>query len=102
MIALLLRLKFFWGLRRYAMRVARLFLDRRVSPGLKLFAVLGGLVAVSPLDLLGDIPILGALDDVALLALIAALFVRFCPRDAVAEHFGAKPVGLKNVTPHAT
>jgi uncharacterized membrane protein YkvA (DUF1232 family) len=102
MIALFLRLKFFWGVRQYAMRVARLFLDRRVSPGLKVLAALGALVAVSPIDLLGDIPVLGAFDDVALLALIAALFVRFCPRDAVAEHFGATAGALKNVTPRAT
>ncbi|HXW52293.1 MAG TPA: hypothetical protein VEJ41_09910 [Candidatus Acidoferrales bacterium] len=99
MLALLLRLKFFWGLRGYAMRLGRLFIDRRVSPTLKVFAGLAALVAVSPLDLLGDVPILGAIDDVALLALIAALFVRFCPRDAVAEHFGPVPT-LKNVTPH--
>lgn len=99
MIVLFLRLKFFWGIRRYAMRVVRLFLDRRVSPGLKVLAALGALVAISPIDLLSDIPVLGAVDDVALLALIAALFVRFCPRDAVAEHFGSAAHTLKNVTP---
>ncbi len=98
MIAFFLRLKFWWSLRTYGMRVVRLFMDRRVSPALKAVTALGALVAISPIDLLSDVPILGLVDDAGLLALIAALFVFFCPRDVVAEHFGSARQ-LKNVSP---
>jgi uncharacterized membrane protein YkvA (DUF1232 family) len=102
-MAFLWKLKLWWAVRRYAARVVRLFFDRRVSPGLKLLTVLGAIVAVSPLDLLSDVPILGAFDDAALLAIIAMLFVRFSPADVVAEYFGGpRTATLKNVTPGAT
>lgn len=102
MIALFLRLKFFWGARKYGARIARLFLDGRVSPSLKVFTGLGALLVLSPLDVLSDIPLIGAVDDFALLALLATIFVRCCPPDVVAEYFGrssGRP--LKNVTPQA-
>ncbi len=102
MIALFLRIKFFWGIRKYAAKLGRLFLDRRVSPSLKMLTGLGALLVISPVDVLSDIPIIGAFDDVALLALLAMLFVRFCPAEVAAEYFG--PAGapkLKNVTPQA-
>lgn len=97
MFALWFRLKTLWAVRKYAKAVGRLFLDQRVSPGLKVAAGLGALLVVSPVDLLADIPVLGALDDFALLTLLAMLFVRFCPPEAVAEHLG-RPA-LKKVTP---
>ncbi len=100
MIALFLRLKFFWGVRKYAARLGRLFLDRRVSPSLKVLTGLGALLVISPIDVLSDIPFVGAFDDLALLALLAMMFVRFCPPNVVAEYFD--PAGgprLKNVTP---
>lgn len=100
MIALFLRLKLFWGLRTYAARIWRLFLDRRVSTGLKVVTGLGALLIISPFDVLSDIPIIGMMDDVALLALLAALFVRFCPPHVVAEYFArAGAQKIKNVTP---
>lgn len=100
MIALFFRLKFFWGIRKYAARIGRLFLDRRVPSSLKVLTGLGALLIISPIDVLSDIPIIGMVDDVALLALLAALFVRFCPPDVVGEYFartGAQKI--KNVTP---
>lgn len=90
----------FWALRRNAMRVGRLFADQRVHPALKLATGLAAVLIVSPIDLFADIPGLGLLDDGALLMILAWLFVRFCPAEVVAEHFGAAPGGqLKNVTP---
>jgi uncharacterized membrane protein YkvA (DUF1232 family) len=43
---------------------------------LKLIALAGALLILSPINLLGDIPILGLFDDVALLALLAGWFAR--------------------------
>jgi uncharacterized membrane protein YkvA (DUF1232 family) len=100
MIALLLRMKLLWRIRRYVAAFVRLFFDRRVSMSLKVAATAGALLILSPIDLLSDIPVLGALDDVALLALLAALFVRLSPSAAVADYFGGhRASGLKNVTP---
>ena len=100
MIALWLRLKTLWLLRTHALRVVRLFFDRRVPLALKALTGLGALVVVSPVDLLGDVPVLGALDDTLLLALLAWLFVRFCPPDVVADYATVAGAGrLKNVTP---
>jgi uncharacterized membrane protein YkvA (DUF1232 family) len=96
-----------------AMLAARLFLDTRVSSGLKLAAAAAALVVISPVDLLGDIPLLGPIDDIALLMLLATLFVRMCPANIVREHQGdvgvdpapsgpQAPFGspqIKNVTP---
>ena len=97
---LLLRAKILWGLRTYGVRLARLFLDRRVSPALKLLTGVGALLVVSPINVLGDIPVIGMIDDALLLTLIALLFVRLCPRDVVADYWDrARSSRLKNVTP---
>jgi len=86
------------SLPRYASLVVRLARDVRVPVALKAGALILALMIVSPFDLLGDIPVIGMLDDAALLFLLADLFVRFCPHDVVVEHQAA--VGLlKNVTP---
>jgi uncharacterized membrane protein YkvA (DUF1232 family) len=98
MIALWFRLKMLWAARRYLANLGRLFLDPRVSPGLKILTTLGALLIVSPVDVFGDIPVVGVLDDAALLGLLALLFVRFCPRDVVAQYFSPGPGGqLKKV-----
>jgi len=41
---------------------------------LKLIALAGALLILSPINILGDIPFLGLFDDVALLALLAGWF----------------------------
>ena len=59
--------------------IARAFLlarDARVPMRLKLLALVGAVFILSPLNILGDIPLLGLLDDAALLALLATWFVR--------------------------
>ncbi len=69
-------------------RVLPLMRDERVPAPLKLAAALLGLLIISPLDVFGDIPILGLFDDAFLLTLLCAAFV-----------WGATRVIEKNVTP---
>lgn len=56
-------------------RTVPLVRDARVPLSLKVVAALIGLLIVSPLDLFGDVPVLGALDDAALLTLLCVWFV---------------------------
>jgi uncharacterized membrane protein YkvA (DUF1232 family) len=67
--------------------VWRLLTDRRVSLGLKL--IIPGLMAaylISPVDLLPDVlPIVGQVDDLAILVLSIKLFLELCPKDVVSE-----------------
>jgi uncharacterized membrane protein YkvA (DUF1232 family) len=56
-------------------RVLPLMRDHRVPQWLKVSAVAAACIIISPLDIFGDIPILGILDDATLLALLATLFV---------------------------
>ncbi len=86
-------LKFLAATRRAAVRLIPLFLDRRVPLWLKIGTIATGLLVLSPLDPLSDIPILGlypglGIDDAALLALLANLFVMFADRSV-----------MRNVTP---
>jgi uncharacterized membrane protein YkvA (DUF1232 family) len=100
MLGLWLRMKALWALRTQAVRVGRLFLDQRVPLSLKMLTGLGALLIISPVDLLGDVPVLGAVDDTLLLVALAWLFVRLCPAAVVAEYRAAAAAGrLKNVTP---
>lgn len=62
------------------LRVLPLMRDARVSTSLKLGAAAAALVIVSPVNLLGDIPIVGLLDDAVLLGLLATLFVKLATR----------------------
>ena len=100
MIGFLIRMKTLWALRRQAARVGRLFLDQRVPVSLKMLTGLGALLIMSPVDLLGDIPVLGVVDDTLLLVALAWLCVRLCPPAVVAEYAAAARAGrLKNITP---
>jgi uncharacterized membrane protein YkvA (DUF1232 family) len=56
-------------------RTVPLLRDARVPLSLKLVAAAIGLLVISPLDLFGDVPVLGALDDAALLTLLCMWFV---------------------------
>ncbi len=52
----------------------------RVPAHLKIIAGLLALLIVSPLNILGDIPLLGIFDDVALLGILAGWFVSAAAR----------------------
>lgn len=80
--------------RRELPRLFPLMRDPGVPLWSKAAAVLAALLIVSPLNPFGDIPLLGLLDDAALLGLVVHLFVSYGLRHA------ASPVE-KNVTPAA-
>ena len=56
-------------------RTVPLLRDARVPLALKLVAAAIALLVISPLDLFADVPVLGALDDAALLTLLCMWFV---------------------------
>ena len=68
--------------------IIRLLGDRRVNPWLKLVPIAGILYLVSPLDLIPDVmlPVIGELDDIAILWLTNHFFIEFCPPEVVREH----------------
>jgi uncharacterized membrane protein YkvA (DUF1232 family) len=63
-------------------RIGPLFRDERVPTWSKVLAVLVALLIVSPINILGDIPILGFFDDGALLLFVVHTFVGFAERRA--------------------
>ena len=65
-------------------RAVPLMRDARVPFMMKAGTLLAALAVISPLDLLGDIPVIGLLDDAMLLSLVSFLFVRFASRYAPA------------------
>jgi len=65
----------------------RLFRDPRVSLMAKGVLVAAAAYLALPVDLVPDlIPVLGQLDDIAVLIGACKLFVHLCPADVVAEH----------------
>ena len=60
--------------RRNLRHVLPLARDQRVPLGLKLTALALAVLIVSPIDVLGDIPIVGLIDDGILLTLLASGF----------------------------
>jgi uncharacterized membrane protein YkvA (DUF1232 family) len=69
-----------WGKFQDAFRLMR---NPQVPLHLKLIAGALALLIISPINILGDIPLLGLLDDVALLSLLAGWFVGAAARQAV-------------------
>ena len=77
--------------------ILRLIGDKRVSLLLKLLPVAAAVYVVSPVDLVPGLvlPLVGALDDAAVIWLGTTLFVSLCPETVVQEHSDA----LANVIP---
>ncbi|HZX68771.1 MAG TPA: hypothetical protein VFE70_07795 [Candidatus Elarobacter sp.] len=69
-------LRLFLTSRRTIVRAWALGRDARVPKHLKILAALGALLILSPLNLLGDIPLIGFFDDVALIGFLLSWFVR--------------------------
>ncbi len=87
-------------IRDFIMRVkliVRLIGDKRVSPWLKIIPVAGIVYLVSPIDIIPDImlPVIGELDDAAILWLTNYLFIELCPPDIVNEHVKAIAAGSR-------
>ncbi len=79
----------FWLTAWRTLRLAwRLLRDRRVPPFVKLLAPGLALVyLLLPVDVAPDLfPLLGQLDDLAMLLIAARLLVELSPRNVVAEH----------------
>lgn len=68
----------------------RLYTDSRVSTALKvLLPVAAFAYFLLPLDFLPDfIPVIGQLDEVAIILLLVRLFISMAPQEVVAEHRG--------------
>lgn len=68
--------------------IFRLMGDKRVNPWLKILPVAGILYLISPIDLIPDVmfPVIGELDDIAILWLTNHFFIEFCPPEVVREH----------------
>ncbi|WKZ36116.1 MAG: YkvA family protein [Anaerolineales bacterium] len=65
--------------------IARLMGDRRVSFFAKLIPVGALIYLISPIDAI-SIPVIGVVDDAALLWLGSYIFTELCPPEVVAEH----------------
>jgi uncharacterized membrane protein YkvA (DUF1232 family) len=95
------------NLPRMAKLLVGLYRDVRVPGWLKMAGVGAAVLIISPLDIFSDIPLLGPIDDIALLFMLSQLFIGLCPSDVVAELGGngypvrSAPAGraVKNVTP---
>ena len=68
--------------------VWRLLRDARVPVFLKGMVIVAGLYVISPYDLLPEALLLwlGLVDDLAVLTSASSLFIRWSPREVVAEH----------------
>ena len=71
--------------------IVRLIGDKRINPWLKVIPVAGLVYLISPFDLIPDImlPVIGELDDAAILWLTNYLFIEMCPPEIVQEHVKA-------------
>ena len=68
--------------------LGRLMSDSRVSPFLKILPIASLAYLISPVDLAPGVvfPVIGALDDAAILWIGSTLFVQLCPDNVVKEH----------------
>lgn len=65
--------------------VLKLVADRRVNLVTKLIPLGALLYFLSPVDLI-PLPVVGALDDAAIIWMASQFFIDACPSDVVAEH----------------
>lgn len=71
--------------------ILRLLGDKRVNFFLKLLPIAAAIYVISPVDLIPGmvIPVIGALDDAAVIWLGTTLFMSLCPEEVVQEHTDA-------------
>ena len=76
------------GFIKQAKLVGRLIGDRRVNGLLKLIPIASIIYLISPIDLIpgAAVPVLGALDDAAVVWIGTTLFIELCPPEVVREH----------------
>ena|SRR5829696_1301649 len=68
--------------------IGRLMADKRVSAFVKVLPLASLAYLISPVDLAPGVvfPVIGALDDAAILWIGSTLFVQLCPDNVVKEH----------------
>jgi len=81
-------------IREFVLRVkliVRLIRDRRVSPWLKIIPIAGVIYLFTPMSIIPDItlPVIGELDDAAVLWITNYFFIELCPPEIVSEHVKA-------------
>lgn len=81
-------------LRDFIMRIKliwRLLKDRQVSPWVKVLPILGVLYLVMPIDFVSELalPLVGEVDDAAVLWLTNYVFLELCPPEIVLQHVKA-------------
>jgi uncharacterized membrane protein YkvA (DUF1232 family) len=82
-----MRLGVFAGLLEQVRLSWQLFRDPRVPRNVKAIPILTILYLISPIDIaINVIPIVGQMEDVAVLGLGLTLFIRAAPQDVVNEH----------------
>src|ERR1700690_771514 len=71
--------------------IVRLIRDRRVSPWLKIIPILGVVYLFTPMSIIPDItlPVIGELDDAAVLWITNYLFIELCRPEIGSEHVKA-------------
>lgn len=79
---------FFQDLVQRIKLIGRLMGDKRINFFLKILPVASLIYLVSPVDLAPGLalPVIGALDDAAILWLGTSLFLSLCPEEVVEEH----------------
>jgi uncharacterized membrane protein YkvA (DUF1232 family) len=82
---------FFQNLFTQVKLILRLMGDRRVNFWLKILPVGALLYLILPIDLVPELalPVIGYLDDAAVLWIGMTLFVQLCPAEIVQEHMNA-------------
>lgn len=78
-------LKYLVGRQATVRRAVSLMRDARVPSALKIGTVVAAVLIVSPLDVFGDVPIVGFIDDAVLLTLLLAAFVWMAQRVSAKE-----------------
>lgn len=80
--------------------VWKLMFDGRVPATTKLLLPLMAFAyTIFPIDLIPDLaPVVGQLDDLAVILIAMRLFVMLAPPDVVAEHRGERPAGNGGAT----
>jgi uncharacterized membrane protein YkvA (DUF1232 family) len=82
---------FFQDLVQRIKLIGKLMGDKRINFFLKILPVASLVYLVAPIDLAPGLalPVIGALDDAAILWLGTTLFVSLCPEEIVQEHMGS-------------
>jgi uncharacterized membrane protein YkvA (DUF1232 family) len=74
-----------------------LFIDNRVPLWVKSILPLAALYVISPIDLIPDVALgLGQLDDLGIIMLGIAMFIKLCPQDIVQDHIAELESGGTN------